>query len=150
MILNAARGQAAAGLRAGENIRDWLYVEDHAEALLHGGAARRGPVKPTMSAAAASGATSMWSMRSATFSMRFQPRAAGSYREQIAFVADRPGHDLRYAIDPAKIERELGWRPRESFETGLRKTVHWYLDNRDWWGAIRSGQYRGERLGLSG
>ena len=71
----------------------------------------------------------------------------GPRRELIAFVTDRPGHDLRYAIDCAKIERELGWRPRETFETGLRKTVRWYLDNRAWWGDIRSGRYRGERLG---
>jgi dTDP-glucose 4,6-dehydratase len=78
----------------------------------------------------------------------FRPRRAGSHRDLIAFVADRPGHDLRYAIDASKIERELGWRPVERFETGLRKTVRWYLDNPDWWRAIRSGAYRGERLGV--
>jgi dTDP-glucose 4,6-dehydratase len=75
------------------------------------------------------------------------PRRVGSYRELITFVQDRPGHDLRYAIDCSKIERELGWRPAETFDTGLRKTVQWYLDNRGWWQAIRSGKYRGERLG---
>jgi dTDP-glucose 4,6-dehydratase len=77
----------------------------------------------------------------------FRPRKAGPHRDLITFVADRPGHDLRYAIDASKIERELGWRPTERFETGLRKTVRWYLDNPDWWRAIRSGKYRGERLG---
>jgi dTDP-glucose 4,6-dehydratase len=71
------------------------------------------------------------------------------HRKLISFVTDRPGHDMRYAIDCAKIERELGWRPQETFETGLRKTVQWYLDNAAWWQAIRSGAYRGERLGLS-
>lgn len=76
----------------------------------------------------------------------FRPRAGG-YRDLVTFVGDRPGHDTRYAIDSAKIERELGWRPAERFETGLRKTVRWYLDNPVWWGAIRSGGYRGERLG---
>jgi dTDP-glucose 4,6-dehydratase len=74
-------------------------------------------------------------------------KALGSHRSLITYVTDRPGHDLRYAIDCSKIERELGWKPRETFETGLRKTVQWYLDNRQWWGDIRSGNYRGERLG---
>ena len=74
-------------------------------------------------------------------------RGGGSYRDLITFVADRPGHDRRYAIDPSKIERELGWTPAESFETGLAKTVDWYLDNEWWWGPIRDGRYAGERLG---
>ena len=69
-------------------------------------------------------------------------------RALITFVADRPGHDLRYGIDPTRISTELGWRPRETFETGLRKTVEWYLANRTWWQRIRSGVYRGERLGV--
>ncbi len=71
-------------------------------------------------------------------------------RDLISFVADRPGHDARYAMDSSKIARDLGWRPRESFETGLRKTVAWYVENRRWWEDIRSGRYAGERLGLSG
>ena len=71
------------------------------------------------------------------------------HRELITFVADRPGHDARYAMDSARIRRELGWRPRESFDSGLRKTVDWYLDNRPWWDAIRSGRYAGQRLGLA-
>jgi dTDP-glucose 4,6-dehydratase len=72
----------------------------------------------------------------------------GRREKLITFVADRPGHDLRYAIDPARISNELGWKPRETFETGLRKTVEWYLANRLWWQRIRSGVYRGERLGV--
>jgi dTDP-glucose 4,6-dehydratase len=82
---------------------------------------------------------------------RIAPDARIGPREGlIAFVADRPGHDHRYAIDPAKIGRDLGWRPQETFETGLAKTVRWYLDNRSWWERIRSGVYRGERLGAGG
>ena len=77
------------------------------------------------------------------------PEAGIGPRERlITFVADRPGHDLRYAIDARKIERELGWRPAETFESGLAKTVRWYLDNRTWWERVRSGVYRGERLGV--
>ena len=74
--------------------------------------------------------------------------AATSRRELVRFVTDRPGHDLRYAIDPSKIRRELGWTPSETFETGLRKTVQWYIDNEWWWARVQSGGYRGERLGL--
>ena len=73
--------------------------------------------------------------------------AERSYRELITFVQDRPGHDLRYAIDASKIERELGWKPEETFETGLRKTVQWYLENRQWWQRVQDGSYQGERLG---
>ena len=81
---------------------------------------------------------------------RVQPRPDGrSYRGQIAFVADRPGHDLRYAIDTAKIRRELGWAPTIDFVTGIARTVRWFLDNEPWWRAIRDGSYRGERLGLA-
>jgi dTDP-glucose 4,6-dehydratase len=77
-----------------------------------------------------------------------RPRQQGGhYADLITFVADRPGHDLRYAIDPTKLTTELGWQPQENFETGIRKTVQWYLDNEWWWGPIRSGKYAGERLG---
>jgi len=78
------------------------------------------------------------------------PKAGGgSYKEQITFVADRPGHDLRYAIDAGKIQRELGWVPQETFESGIRKTVRWYLDNRDWWQHVLDGSYQIARLGLT-
>ena len=88
--------------------------------------------------------------RSARWSTSWRPiRRSARARRLITFVADRPGHDLRYAIDADKIERELGWRPAETFETGLRKTVRWYLDNRAWWERVRSGVYRGERLGIA-
>jgi dTDP-glucose 4,6-dehydratase len=78
------------------------------------------------------------------------PDPEGARSRLIRFVPDRPGHDLRYAIDPGKIERELGWRARESFDSGLRRTVHWYLDHQEWCERVQSGAYRGERLGLGG
>jgi dTDP-glucose 4,6-dehydratase len=77
-----------------------------------------------------------------------KPTGVARYRDLITYVADRPGHDLRYAIDASKIQRELGWVPQETFATGLRKTVRWYLDNEAWWRRVRDGSYRGERLGL--
>ena len=81
---------------------------------------------------------------------RVRPRADGaSYRAQISYVSDRPGHDFRYAIDASKLERELGWKPQESFEAGIEKTIRWYLDHENWWRDILSGAYRGERLGLT-
>ncbi len=105
--------------------------------------------RPIASAATTKRPISRWFARSAPSSTHWRPDPRIGRREElIAFVADRPGHDLRYAIDPGKIAAELGWRPRETFETGLRKTVAWYLDNRDWWERIRSGVYRGERLGV--
>jgi dTDP-glucose 4,6-dehydratase len=145
-ILNAIEGKPLSIYGRGENVRDWLYVEDHAAALLL--AARRGEAGQSYNVGAKSERRNLDAVHSICDILdAVRPKPRGSYREQIEFVADRPGHDLRYAIDAAKIERELGWRPQETFETGLEKTVRWYLDNPDWWGAIRSGKYRGERLG---
>ena len=136
-ILNAVEGKRLPVYGRGENIRDWLYVEDHATALLV--VAKRGVVGQSYNIGGRSERRNIDVVHAICDILdEIQPRAANSYREQIAFVADRPGHDLRYAIDCSKIERELGWRASESFETGLRKTVRWYLDNPDWWGAIRS------------
>jgi dTDP-glucose 4,6-dehydratase len=148
-ILNAIEGKPLPVYGRGENIRDWLYVEDHAAALLL--TARRGGAGETYNVGGRSEQRNLDVVHSICDILdAVRPKSRGSYREQIEFVADRPGHDLRYAIDAAKIERELGWRPQETFETGLEKTVRWYLDNPDWWGAIRSGKYRGERLGAGG
>lgn len=147
VILNALEGRPLPVYGDGRQVRDWLYVEDHARALLAileggrvgegynvGGGAERFNIDVVEGVCA--------------ILDRIVPdRAVGSRRRLIAHVADRPGHDRRYAIDATKIQRELGWRPRESFETGLEKTVRWYLDNRAWWEPIRSGVYRGERLG---
>jgi dTDP-glucose 4,6-dehydratase len=146
MIINAIEGKPLPVYGRGENIRDWLYVEDHAAALLL--VAREGVVGQSYNV----GGNNEWRNLDVVHAIcdlmnEFIPRAGG-YRDLISYVTDRPGHDLRYAIDSQKIQRELGWRPQEQFETGLRKTVKWYLDNRDWWEAVRSGSYRGERLGV--
>jgi dTDP-glucose 4,6-dehydratase len=144
-ILNAIDGLPLPVYGRGENVRDWLYVEDHAAALLL--VARAGAVGESYNVGGRSERRNIDVVRLICEILdEIRPRAR-SYAEQISFVADRPGHDLRYAIDCSKIERELGWRPAETFESGLRKTVHWYLDNEDWWRAIRSGKYAGERLG---
>ena len=146
-IINAIEEKPLPVYGRGENVRDWLYVEDHASALMR--VAREGEVGESYNV----GGRNEWRNIDVVEAIcdlmdEFRPRRAGSHRDLIAFVSDRPGHDLRYAIDASKIERELGWRPAERFETGLRKTVRWYLDNSDWWQAIRSGTYRGERLGV--
>ena len=146
MIINAIEGKPLPVYGRGENIRDWLYVEDHAAALLL--VAREGVVGQSYNI----GGNNEWRNLDVVHAIcdlmnEFMPRAGG-YRDLISYVTDRPGHDLRYAIDSQKIQRELGWRPQEQFETGLRKTVKWYLDNRAWWEAVRSGSYRGERLGV--
>ena len=146
MILNALGGKPLPVYGRGENIRDWLYVEDHAAALML--VARHGESGQSYNVG---GRNEMRNIDVVTgicdILDEIEPRRSGSYQDLITFVADRPGHDLRYAIDCSKIERELGWRPQETFDTGLRKTVRWYLENPAWWGAIRSGKYRGERLG---
>jgi dTDP-glucose 4,6-dehydratase len=146
MIINAIEGKQLPVYGSGENIRDWLYVEDHAAALML--VAEKGVPGQSYNV----GGRNEWRNIDVVHAIcdlmnEFRPRDGG-YRDLITYVTDRPGHDLRYAIDSSKIERELGWKPRERFETGLRKTVRWYLDNPDWWQAIRSGKYRGERLGV--
>src|SRR5271154_6461446 len=142
-ILNAIEGKPLPVYGRGENVRDWLYVEDHAAALLL--VARRGEVGQSYNIGGANERRNIDVVHAICDRLdAVRPRARGSHRGQIEFVVDRPGHDQRYAIDAAKIGRELGWRPRETFETGLDKTVRWYLDNPDWWGGIRSGEYRGE------
>jgi dTDP-glucose 4,6-dehydratase len=145
MILNALEGKALPVYGAGENVRDWLFVEDHARALVL--IAEKGEVGESYNVGGNSEKTNISVVREVCRLVdQFAPDPVIGPRERlIAFVEDRPGHDLRYAIDAAKIRRELGWQPRESFETGLRKTVEWYLTNRSWWERIRSN---GERLGV--
>jgi dTDP-glucose 4,6-dehydratase len=133
----------------GLNIRDWLYVEDHARALAT--VVEHGRTGETYNVGARSERTNLHVAKSICDLLdKLQPSPRGSHHRLIAFVADRPGHDRRYAIDPSKLERELGWRARENFESGLEKTVKWYLARRDWWQAILDRGYRSERLGVGG
>ena len=147
-ILNAREGKPLPIYGGGRQIRDWLYVEDHAQALRRvlstgtpgrvyciGGAAERANIEVVEAVC--------------DLLDRLAPRdGAGSHRDLISFVADRPGHDRRYAIDIDGIAAEIDWRPAESFASGLEKTVPWYLDNEGWYKRVRDGSYRGERLGL--
>jgi dTDP-glucose 4,6-dehydratase len=147
VILNALEGKPLPVYGNGRNIRDWLFVEDHARALVTialGG--RSGESYNVGGSCERSNLEVVQAICKLMDELAPNP-ALGAHERSITFVADRPGHDLRYAIDASKITRELGWRPRETFETGLRKTVRWYLDNPAWWQRIRSGIYRGERLG---
>lgn len=145
-ILNALEGRPLPVYGHGENIRDWLFVEDHAEALLR--VAENGEPGQNYNIGGRSERRNIDVVHAICDIMDEIAPSGGQRRNLVTFVDDRPGHDLRYAIDCGKIERELGWRPREDFESGLRKTVTWYLANQGWWTAVRSGTYRGERLGL--
>lgn len=148
-IINALEGKTLPVYGAGENIRDWLHVEDHAEALLQ--VAERGTLGESYNIGGLNERTNISVVRAiCTLIDELAPDATIGPREKlIAFVTDRPGHDARYAINATKIERDLGWTPRYSFESGLRQTVQWYLENRSWWERVRSGIYRGERLGVA-
>jgi dTDP-glucose 4,6-dehydratase len=147
MILNALEGKPLPVYGKGENVRDWLYVEDHARALLL--IAERGRVGDSYNVGANCERTNIAVVRTVCALMdELAPDAVGPRERLITYVADRPGHDLRYAIDARKLREELGWAPQETFESGLRKTVEWYLTNRPWWERLRSKVYRGERLGV--
>ncbi|MGF9763308.1 dTDP-glucose 4,6-dehydratase [Microvirga sp. 0TCS3.31] len=147
VILNALEGKPLPIYGDGSNVRDWLYVEDHARALVL--IALKGTVGESYNVGGHNEKTNLEVVEAicAILDEIAPDERIGPRRNLITFVRDRPGHDRRYAIDPAKIGRELGWQPRETFETGLAKTVRWYLENHPWWERIRSGVYRGERLG---
>jgi dTDP-glucose 4,6-dehydratase len=148
LILKALEGEKLPIYGKGENVRDWLYVEDHAAALRL--VLDKGRVGETYNIGGSAERRNIDVARAVcTILDELLPDSPHRPHEDlITFVADRPGHDLRYAIDSSKIEGELGWAPRESFESGLKRTVAWYLENRDWWQRILSGAYRVERLGL--
>ncbi len=149
VILKAISDQPLPVYGDGSNIRDWLHVEDHARALRL--VVSKGTPGETYCVGGNAERTNLQVVHAICDELdNIRPRADGkSYREQITFVTDRPGHDFRYAIDAGKIRTELSWTPQETFETGIAATVRWYLDNEDWWRAIQDGSYRGERLGLT-
>ncbi|MDD2161151.1 MULTISPECIES: dTDP-glucose 4,6-dehydratase [Pseudomonas] len=146
VILNALDGKPLPVYGNGQQVRDWLYVEDHARALFK--VVTEGQVGETYNIGGHNEQTNLHVVESICALLdELTPRQNGSYKEQISFVTDRPGHDLRYAIDASKIERELGWTPQETFTSGLRKTVIWYLDNLAWCRRVQDGSYQRERLG---
>ena len=147
-IIRALRGESLPVYGKGENVRDWLHVEDHAEALTL--VLQRGRPGETYNIGANNERRNIDVVRQicALLDDMLPNTINRPHAKLIEFVTDRPGHDQRYAIDPTKIGRELGWRPRRTFEQGLRDTVRWYLDNRAWWERVMSGAYRGQRLGL--
>ena len=145
-IVKGLRGQPMPVYGQGENIRDWLYVEDHARALI--AVLRQGRVGEVYNIGGNAERRNIDVVRGiCTLLDEMLPGRA--HADLISFVADRPGHDLRYAIDSTKLRNQLGWTPQEDFESGLEKTVRWYLDNKGWWERVLSGAYRTERLGLN-
>jgi len=151
MILNAIDGKPLPIYGEGNQVRDWLYVEDHAAALCL--VAEKGKIGNTYNIGGHNEKTNLEVVDTLCEILDElvpnHPDGVTHYSDLITFVEDRPGHDLRYAIDASKLEEELGWRPTETFESGIRKTVEWYLDNRNWWKNVLDGSYRRERLGLS-
>ena len=147
MIIKALKGEKLPVYGTGENIRDWLYVDDHANALCK--ILFEGKKGESYNVGGNAEVSNLDVVRNICRLLdELSPRPGMSrYEEQIDFVADRPGHDYRYAIDSTKIRNELGWKPIETFETGLRRTVEWYLANSSWWKPILTGEYRGQRLG---
>jgi dTDP-glucose 4,6-dehydratase len=149
VILNALEGMSLPVYGKGENVRDWLHVEDHVRALEL--IATRGSVGESYNVGGRAERTNLNVVETICDLLDARrPLADGRGRRSlIAFVTDRPGHDRRYAIDPSKIERELGWQAKESFESGIAKTIDWYLGNDWWWRPIREGKYAGARLGTA-
>jgi len=150
VILKALKGEPIPVYGKGENIRDWLFVEDHVRALLT--VLEKGQVGQTYNVGGNTEQTNLELVKKICSLLdEFKPNETiGRHEDLITFVTDRPGHDLRYAIDASKIKEELGWQPQMTLGTGLRKTVQWYLDHEDWWQRILSGAYRLERIGLQG
>ena len=150
IILNALRGRPLPVYGNGTQVRDWLFVEDHARALVT--VVTEGAVGETYNIGGHNEKQNIEVVRAVCGLLDgLRPSThvgITKYEQLITFVKDRPGHDVRYAIDASKIKRELGWVPKETFESGLRKTVEWYLDNEDWWQSVLDGSYQGERLGL--
>lgn len=151
MVLNALAGKSLPVYGDGKQVRDWLYVDDHARALWT--VLTRGQIGETYNIGGHNEQRNIDVVRMICATLtRLVPSAApaAGFESLITFVTDRPGHDTRYAIDAGKIARELDWRPRETFATGLEKTIRWYLDNEAWWRRVLDGSYRLERIGTAG
>ncbi|HHC6613242.1 TPA: dTDP-glucose 4,6-dehydratase [Vibrio parahaemolyticus] len=149
MILNALDGKALPVYGDGMQIRDWLFVEDHARALYK--VVTEGEVGETYNIGGHNEKANIEVVKTICSLLEelvpTKPEGVVQYQDLITYVTDRPGHDVRYAIDAKKIERELGWKPEETFESGIRKTVEWYLNNKEWWSRVLDGSYSRERLG---
>lgn len=149
MILNALDGKKLPVYGNGQQIRDWLFVEDHARALYK--VVTEGKIGETYNIGGHNEKANIDVVRTICSLLEElvpnKPEGVAKYEDLITYVTDRPGHDVRYAIDAAKIERELGWKPQETFESGVRKTVEWYLANKEWWSHVLDGSYNRERLG---
>nr|BCN16823.1 dTDP-glucose 4,6-dehydratase [Vibrio cholerae] len=149
MILNALEGKALPVYGDGMQIRDWLFVEDHARALYK--VVTEGLVGETYNIGGHNEKANIEVVKTLCALLEElvpnKPAGIAHYADLITYVKDRPGHDVRYAIDASKIERELGWKPEETFESGIRKTVEWYLHHREWWSRVLDGSYSRERLG---
>ena len=146
MILNACEGKPLPVYGVGANVRDWLYVDDHARALQI--ILTKGRLGEKYNVGGRNEQTNLEAVKRICALMDEYHPVGTPHEKLITFVTDRPGHDARYAIDATKLESELGWRAREDFASGLEKTVKWYLENSGWWKPLRSGVYTGERLGL--
>ncbi|WP_240008198.1 dTDP-glucose 4,6-dehydratase [Pseudaquidulcibacter saccharophilus] len=145
-ILNALEGKPITVYGKGENIRDWLYVEDHARALFT--IVSKGRLGETYNVGGRNERTNIEVINTICAIMDEMRPQNAPHSRLITFVKDRPGHDLRYAIDATKLETELGWKAQENFDSGIEKTVRWYLENEEWWRPLRGGVYSGERLGV--
>ena len=149
MILNCLEEKPLPVYGTGENIRDWLYVEDHCDAIYT--ILQKGAIGETYNVGGNNEIKNIQIVEVICDILNdIHPAGSGkSYHELITFVKDRPGHDFRYAIDASKLKKEIGWEPKESFNTGIQKTIEWYLKNEEWWKTIQENTYKQERLGIS-
>ena len=148
MILNCIKEKSLPIYGKGDNVRDWLFVEDHCDAIYS--VLSSGKLGETYNIGGNNEIQNIDIVKIICEKMdEYSPRKqGGNYEKLITYVTDRPGHDFRYAIDASKISNELGWQPKENFETGIEKTIRWYLENREWWQAIQDNTYQQERLGV--